>query len=189
MQFAIISRQALALLSVLSFSCLLACGETTSTNPDEPGNASGESLVCGDGIVGLDEECDGGGAATADCDLDCTAVVCGDSVVNAAAGETCDDGNTTTEACDYGESSCTVCGPNCTEVSGEVLYCGNGTVEGTEECDDGNVNPGDGCRNNCTVEVCGDGIVDTSTTPSRNETCDDGNNVAGDGCSPTCRFE
>ena len=129
MQFATISRQASAWLAVLSLSCLLACGETNSTNTDDPGNSSGESLVCGDGIVGADEACDGGGAATADCDLDCTAVVCGDEVVNAAAGETCDDGNDTIEACEYGESSCTVCGPSCTEVPGEVLTAAMGPLK------------------------------------------------------------
>ena len=120
-----------------------------------------ESLICGDGIVGADEACDGGGEATADCDADCTEVVCGDGVVNSAAGETCDDGNTEVEACDYGESSCVVCGSACTEVAGEVLYCGNGTVEGDEACDEA----GDtSAPADCTEADCGDGYLNTSIT-------------------------
>ena len=38
------------------------------------------------------EDCDEGGEA-ATCDADCSAAVCGDGTVNAAAGEVCDDGN------------------------------------------------------------------------------------------------
>ncbi len=38
--------------------------------------------------------------------------------------------------------------------------CGDGEKLPAEECDDGNRVPGDGCRANCTVERCGDGIVD-----------------------------
>jgi cysteine-rich repeat protein len=47
---------------------------------------------CGDGIVqAYGEQCDTAGAS-ATCDPDCTVVECGDRVINAAAGETCDDG-------------------------------------------------------------------------------------------------
>jgi len=64
--------------------------------------------------------------------------------------------------------------------------CGDGIVNGTEECDDGNTVSGDGCSSVCKKEVgmCGDGIVDVAT-----ETCDDGNRVSGDGCSATCQTE
>jgi cysteine-rich repeat protein len=56
--------------------------------------------------------------------------------------------------------------------------CGNGVVNGREECDDGNTNPSDGCTNSCTI--CGNGIV---TAP---EQCDDGNLIDGDGCDSNC---
>jgi fibro-slime domain-containing protein len=71
--------------------------------------------------------------------------------------------------------------------------CGNGTVEGTEQCDDRNHNLGDGCdvfchaepkcTNGTCVAVCGDGVHAAS------EACDDGNTRAGDGCSATCTVE
>ncbi len=57
--------------------------------------------------------------------------------------------------------------------------CGNGVVEGSEECDGGA-----GCDATChRIPVCGDGFVDPP------EQCDDGNTVSGDGCSSTCMLE
>lgn len=81
----------------------------------------------------------------------------------------------------------------------EAASCGNGTIGGTEQCDDGNAVSGDGCQSDCTVQEgwycygshpshcvplpvvdCGNGIVDTG------ETCDDGNTDPGDGCQSNC---
>jgi cysteine-rich repeat protein len=68
-----------------------------------------------------------------------------------------------------------------------VIVCGDGIVEGTEQCDDGNQVNGDGCENDCTITasgaVCGNGIVEAG------EQCDDGNTVDGDGCSHLCVVE
>jgi cysteine-rich repeat protein len=68
--------------------------------------------------------------------------------------------------------------------AGGPPVCGNGIVEGTEICDDGNTQDGDDCSDNCSVgitqEACGNGTVDDG------ESCDDGNQVAGDGCSGDC---
>ena len=75
--------------------------------------------------------------------------------------------------------------------------CGDGLVnQDSEECDDGNTLPGDGCSGACTKEdfsscpstggpcmstiVCGDGVIEAS------EACDDGNDADGDGCSSDC---
>jgi len=91
------------------------------------------------------------------------------------------------------------------------LACGNGVIDGDEQCDDGNTTSGDGCSSSCQNEcgpdgsvcatdsqccslscsggacvagsVCGDGVV------SGPEQCDDGNVVSGDGCSSTCQIE
>jgi cysteine-rich repeat protein len=78
---------------------------------------------------------------------------------------------------------------------------GEGGTPSTEQCDDGNTTPGDGCDANCQVEagfdcsaplglgskcvavVCGDGVV------AGTEQCDDGNTTSGDGCSATCTIE
>lgn len=80
--------------------------------------------------------------------------------------------------------------------------CGDGMVQGTEECDDGNVDDADSCSNAClnvapaeeepeeevpAVEeeesLCGNSAVDDG------ETCDDGNVTDGDGCSALCASE
>jgi fibro-slime domain-containing protein len=81
--------------------------------------------------------------------------------------------------------------------------CGDGINNqgGIEECDDGNVLPGDGCNGACKVEphwtcppdvragactktiVCGDGQVGAG------EVCDDANTKDGDGCNSTCTVQ
>jgi len=66
--------------------------------------------------------------------------------------------------------------------------CGNGTKEGTEECDDGNQIDTDSCSNACKNNTaapltCGNGTLDDG------ETCDDSNVVSGDGCSALCTTE
>ncbi len=75
--------------------------------------------------------------------------------------------------------------------------CGDGAIESTEECDDGNTADGDGCDASCTVEAgylcngtpsmcalsCGDGVINGA------DACDDMNMIDGDGCSSTCAVE
>ena len=59
--------------------------------------------------------------------------------------------------------------------------CGNGMVEGTEECDNGPDVPDDDCAPGCQNEaVCGNGEVEVG------ESCDDGNTADKDECSADC---
>ena len=51
----------------------------------------GRINTCGDGTIGVVEECDDGGES-ATCDTDCTSVSCGDGYTNTTAGEACDGG-------------------------------------------------------------------------------------------------
>ena len=77
--------------------------------------------------------------------------------------------------------------------------CGDGVInQPSEECDDGNTIPGDGCSGICKIEpyykcpvqgqpcvstiVCGNGVLEPG------EACDDGNTVSGDGCSSKCNL-
>lgn len=62
-------------------------------------------------------------------------------------------------------------------------FCGDGIVNGNEECDDGNRDDGDGCNAFCRNEGCGDGVLQSG------EECDDGNTLDNDGCSSTCKKE
>lgn len=167
--------------------------------------------VCGNSFVDPGEACDDGNGAAADgcgatCQLEpgwlcktagaaCEAATCGDGIV--AGTEDCDDAQTTDGdggVIDDGCSAvctlqpgfkCDVPGQPCT-----ATVCGDGLKEGTEQCDDGNKNPYDGCTKDCTLEptcnagvctaACGDGLKFPS------EECDDGNTRDGDGCSATC---
>lgn len=59
--------------------------------------------------------------------------------------------------------------------------CGNGAIEGNEECDDGPDNADEAaCKSDCTLNVCGDGKVGPG------EACDDGNRDDTDGCGNDC---
>ena len=88
---------------------------------------------------------------------------------SAYPGEQCDDGNTVTETCVYGDQTCTVCNQACQEQTLTGTYCGDGVVQDTEVCDDGNDNDGDYCSADCQSQtsVCGDSLI------QGNEACDD----------------
>jgi cysteine-rich repeat protein len=76
---------------------------------------------------------------------------------------------------------------SCTESFGPEIFCGDGYIDEGEECDDGNLESGDGCSESCEIEeasiVCGNGIRESG------EGCDDGNLISGDGCSSRCTVE
>lgn len=67
---------------------------------------------------------------------------------------------------------------------GDTGRCGDGTVDDGEECDDSGESAG--CNLDCTTAMCGDGKVNSHTTPA--EQCDDTNGEPGDGCTD-CHFE
>src|SRR5262245_44634751 len=72
-----------------------------------------------------------------------------------------------------------------TPICNDVQYCGDTIVNPNppfnEECDDGNLNNFDNCRNDCTLPRCGDHILDPP-----NETCDPPGSAAGANLNP-CR--
>jgi len=59
--------------------------------------------------------------------------------------------------------------------------CGDGILEVNEECDDGNQNNNDNCKNDCKLNICRDGFVYLGV-----EECDDGNQNSADECSNFC---
>src|SRR3989338_2791228 len=59
--------------------------------------------------------------------------------------------------------------------------CGDGRVDFGEQCDDGNTNNNDACKNDCTNNICGDGFVNPAA-----EQCDDGNTNNNDACKNDC---
>lgn len=61
--------------------------------------------------------------------------------------------------------------------------CGDGAVQGAEECDNGVANgPAGNCTPLCTLPACGDGFVH----PPSGEACDDGNASDEDACLGDC---
>jgi fibro-slime domain-containing protein len=151
------------------------------------------SAVCGDGLVVGDEQCDESGDALC-CSTACklkpgyvcdpsktphsqpAAPYCGNKVVNSPGGtgstvlgsEQCDDGNTMPfDGCSPTCTNEPLCGTYNSYLGANpplttyqcFAHCGDGLVLAPEQCDDGNVNNGDGCDSNCKVEL----IPNTST--------------------------
>jgi cysteine-rich repeat protein len=140
----------------------------TETTASETAETETGPSVCGDGLVGIDEQCDdGNGDPQDECTNECTWAVCGDGIVWLGI-----------EECDPGED---MIGPNEACVPGCFLnVCGDGMPGPGEACDDGNGIDGDGCNNDCAPGSCGDGLVDPG------EQCDDGNADDTDACLSTC---
>ncbi len=172
--------------------------------------------ICGDGLVDAEmgEECDLGAAngPNAGCMTTCKLPYCGDGIVTESLGEVCDDGQNdgsyggcglgcafispycgdgtiqelNGEECDDGINNSDSAYGGCTTQCKKGWHCGDGEVNGLEECDDG-VNNGayGGCKSDCTLApYCGDGNIDSG------EACDNG--AANDddvynGCSASCQ--
>ncbi|MGB0589739.1 MAG: lamin tail domain-containing protein [Myxococcota bacterium] len=145
-------------------------------------NAICTLALCGDGVQQPGEACDDGNIVAADgCEPTCVPTPqCGNGLLE--AGEFCDDDNDV--VCD-GCTDCQVdldtdtdgaldCADNCvaqynppqSDVDGDGLGdvcdfqdCGNTLTEGSETCDDGNLDSGDGCSAGCLEEVYGPGSV------------------------------
>jgi large repetitive protein len=180
------------------------------------------NVICGDGSIGPGEVCDYGNTLPSDgCSGTCTIEKgylcpfpnalcvpnCGDGIVLAPM-EQCDPAAACTNMAQACSSTCKVndswvCAgspPSCHQT-----VCGDGKMEGSEGCDNGNTNAGDGCSATCTVEpgfqcapanvdagvasacgpICGDGVVQPG------EQCDYGaaKNLGGYGqCSADCHL-
>lgn len=191
--------------------------------------------TCGNNVAEGNEVCDGQSGVTEfqQCSEDCTEIIqlafCGDGEVQAPNDQNFDeecDGNDQEQLCDelingYKAARSRICRNTCRYspfTSCEPIEsCGDGTINGFEECDAGAENgtqcvAGYGstceyCSDRCTIEVaegpkCGDSIVQdnpdnpdhdpiTTDTIQPSEECDEGVNN-GRQCTPpygrTCTF-
>jgi cysteine-rich repeat protein len=168
------------------------CNERCQTVP-----AAGRRGVCGNGLQEGAEECDDGNTLEADgCSGGCELEVCGNGRLDPA--ELCEPPNTP------------FCDARCVP---RIERCGDRMLGTEEQCDDGNVQDGDGCSARCELEFCNNGRLDvgeeceppgtfvcdafcrriTRFCGNRfiedGEECDDGNVLLGDGCDARCELE
>ena len=186
-----------------------------------PGQKCVSTVVCGDRKVTGAETCDdgnqlGGDGCSVTCAVEsgwtcpagaaCRPTRCGDGIK--VGPEQCDDGNPNNgDGCsslcvlepagptEWDGWQCLTPNTQCTRTT-----CGNGVREGSEECDDGNNDTGDGCSPFCRKEPvcpggggacttsCGDGLL-LPVDIAGGQQCDDGNTNSGDGCSSDCKIE
>jgi cysteine-rich repeat protein/parallel beta-helix repeat protein len=121
--------------------------------------------LCGDGVVGENEECDDGDDNSDiepdACRLKCWKPACGDGVAD--SGEECDGEDFNNHICrdfthkptgqqySVGRLDCRT---DCTFDFSNCRFCGDGsTAHTSEECDDGNLIDDDGCNSDCTICV------------------------------------
>jgi fibro-slime domain-containing protein len=187
----------------------------------KPGEPCAPAPRCGNGVVNDGETCDDGNTqandgCSATCATEagwscppggiCRAAHCGDGMK--VGDEGCDDGNSASgdgcsatcliESAGPTEADgwqCAAAGQPCTRTK-----CGDGVAQGSEGCDDGNNDMGDGCTPFCRREpvcpaaggacktVCGDGLL-LPVDIAAGQECDDGNTVSHDGCSADCKLE
>jgi cysteine-rich repeat protein len=123
------SRSTLLVLAMLGAACLEPSsrlkGATAATAEDTEGSVTGDPTTATDDPTQPSSASD-----------------------TAPTGETTGDTDCNTEGCPCVEDSC---GPGlvCDDVCIPIV-CGDGRVDGSEECDDQNAVDGDGCDNDCT---------------------------------------
>jgi len=109
-------------------------------------------------------------------------------------GDLCKDSDTVQEFfCLFGQNTAQYidCPEDYACLNGECVSvdCGNGFLEGDEECDDGNLIDNDGCSSSCIVEYCRDYTTKTSCFDFTFENCtwtppETGTAGEGGGCCP-----
>ncbi|MBO4350323.1 MAG: DUF4215 domain-containing protein, partial [Proteobacteria bacterium] len=147
------------LLEVIGISCALLWG----CNDDSSGKE--DQAACGNMKVETGEQCDDGNTENGDgCAADCKSVEEGYWCPGqgGACEESDDDPN-----------------PN-------KPKCGNGKVEGSEQCDDGNLKDGDGCSSDCTAIEAGFDCPEEggACTPQSNKKCGNNKVDEGEDCDP-----
>ncbi|MCA9657616.1 MAG: hypothetical protein KC486_04685 [Myxococcales bacterium] len=106
-----------------------------------------------------------------------------DGSTSAASTSTSDDSATTGSSAATGDSASTGDSSTSGSTSGGS-FCGDGILDGDEECDDGPNNADDAaCTGACTNAVCGDGLVYAGV-----EACDDGDDDAENYCDNACEL-
>lgn len=151
------------------------------------------SLGCFSPNQETDSEATADDSGTAETSEDTTADTGGTGNTPATSGATETSGPQETSGPSVTGSESTTSSPDPTSTTGERETgetdptgvppgCGNGELDGDEECDDGPGNGSEECTEQCTIAFCGDELV------SLDEMCDDGDDNGTDlgDCAPDC---
>jgi hypothetical protein len=173
---------------VCGASCILSSGCCDSGECGQGASCSGaHTCTCNSGYKTCNGACLSSSQCCADGDCPtnykCQSNAC--ACVPQCSNKTC------------GSDGCNgVCAPNrcsslqtCTDgncVNTQV--CGNAIREGTEECDDGNLDDGDDCLGSCRKAKCGDGVVHGHGGVPEFEQCDPGDPTWAPVCNSSCRL-
>ena len=178
------------------------CGDNICTNIFENiSSCPNDCYICGDGKkTPPNEQCDDGiinNGQYGYCKSDCSGMgdYCGDYVVNDPP-EICEQNEDPISCTVNGYAGNKTCNSDCLAYSNciAIEWCGDGTVNTPEQCDDSGTIPNDGCSSICVVEtgwkcfgepsvceeICGDGNI------VGDEVCDDNNTEPCDECSSDC---
>lgn len=184
-------------------------GATGGCDGVADGTACGASMICvggacvasacGDGYVdeAAGEQCEDGnnvafdGCEPTTCTFTCTEDGMCDDGASCNGVETC---NASTHACDMGTppaegTSCStamIAMGVCRLEECVPAGCGNGVVDGGEDCDDMNDVEGDGCDNDCTFSCTMDAECSDSDVCTGEETCDLASHTCVAGTAMTC---
>jgi len=132
--------------------------------------------VCGNGIVERGEDCDGGVGCKADCTWQCVNAATDCAAAPQCNKEQCTAQHTCQAVADSSQDG-TACGTGGMCAAGTCqtsgASCGNGIVEGSEQCDFGTANngPGTGCESNCTFSCTSDTQCADTNPCNGAETC------------------
>ncbi len=157
--------------NAVSPGCSASCQLEPGYKCPVPGNAC-SATTCGDGFVEGSEQCDDGNASSPGCSAGCQL----EPGYNCPSlGRECNGGSQDGAACatDVGcaGGSCAALGDVCV-----ATICGDGVVEGSEECDDQGASG-----------VCRGGSAE-GTACTSGATCS-GGGVCVDGCTSQCRVD
>jgi cysteine-rich repeat protein len=120
------------------------------------GSGGSIEILCGNGVIEGEEQCDDGNfdqrdGCTTLCEFSCETDSDCDDMNSCNGNEVCDE---ETHACDDSDESLedgASCGASKSCWRGICVddICGDGKVNDLEECDDGNLDPDDGCTPDC----------------------------------------